>query len=647
MLSNFSVQYSFGSAAVAMVIMGTTYCTSTLDECKQGNQEAWVTGTLNGITFLGAVCGQLGGGAVGDMIGRSNAFLATMSLATVGNVLSAILPSGSADSVYVSITVCRFFTGLGLGGVYPLSATKAAEDDGSEDGKTVDPRGAAFAFFWQMPGIAGPWVLGLLTAHSPIDVEAKWRLLLGFGAVFTGLATLCLIMERRVLQAEREMVITASKMSDMRGSSANAAAPKSTVAGLDVTALATESPGSTDEGSDVGPNPNKPAGVGTNTAPGANTGRDSNNTTISSLTDSYIEDGGKKSFNDADGERPSVWGWVANPDDNASVSMMTTLKSEYASDPDFIAKFIVTGVCWFLFDIVVFGIQLFLPQIIHSITPHFDDISSPAAMQSTFGKAVGVQSLAIPATCLVVLALPYVSLAKIQSYGFFVLGCGCLLFMIGYASYGDNSPNTIFVMFCVLGFTMQCGVNVTTFVLPSAVFRKEVRSTCNGVAAALGKSGAFVGAYLFPLVMHSSKDWVVIVLGTCFAICILGSLLTCMYCSDHIINDYNEAKKTENLGSLQSNQPSFAENYPAPPLNLGLGQHGVVGDKKNVEMRGRLGSSSSKSIGAAAANGTTPFPSSIDENEIEDGKVKDRKAGVSAATAIVAPEPVANPMVNS
>eukprot|EP00606_Chrysophyceae_sp_TOSAG23-5_P000129 GSChrysophyteH2.ASY1.ANO1.1047.1 assembled CDS len=531
-LSNFSVQYSFGSAAVAMVIMGTTYCTSTLDECKQGIQEAWVTGTLNGITFLGAVCGQLGGGAVGDMIGRSNAFLATMSLATVGNVLSAILPSGSADSVYVSITVCRFFTGLGLGGVYPLSATKAAEDDGSEDGKTVDPRGAAFAFFWQMPGIAGPWMLGILTAHSPIGVEAKWRLLLGFGAVFTGLATLCLFMERRVLQAEREMVITASKMSDMRGS-------------------------------------------------------------------------------------------------------------------NFIAKFIVTGVCWFLFDIVVFGIQLFLPQIIHSITPHFDDISSPAAMQSTFGKAVGVQSLAIPATCLVVLALPYVSLAKIQSYGFFVLGCGCLLFMVGYASYGDSSPNTIFVMFCILGFTMQCGVNVTTFVLPSAVFRKEVRSTCNGVAAALGKSGAFVGAYLFPLVMRSSKDWVIIVLGTCFAICILGSLLTCVYCSDHIINDYNEAKKTENLGSLQSNQSSFAENYPAPPLNLGRDQNGIVGDKKNVEMRGRLGSSSSKSIGAAAANGTTPFSSSIDENEIEDGKVKDRKAGVSAATAIVAPETVANPMVNS
>ena len=36
-------------------------------------------------------------------------------------------------------------------GIYPLSATKAAEDGGN-GGQTVDITAAAFAFFWQVPG---------------------------------------------------------------------------------------------------------------------------------------------------------------------------------------------------------------------------------------------------------------------------------------------------------------------------------------------------------------------------------------------------------------------------------------------------------------------------------------------------------------
>jgi hypothetical protein len=41
---------------------------------------------------------------------------------------SAVLPRGSPQNVYITIIIFRFLLGAGLGGVYPLSAAKAVED---------------------------------------------------------------------------------------------------------------------------------------------------------------------------------------------------------------------------------------------------------------------------------------------------------------------------------------------------------------------------------------------------------------------------------------------------------------------------------------------------------------------------------------
>jgi PHS family inorganic phosphate transporter-like MFS transporter len=89
-------------------------------------------------------------GYAGDILGRNTAMALTLSLVSVGALMSAVAPWGSASSVYAIIIVARFILGVGAGGVYPLSATKAAEDSGSDGG--VSMHGAAWAFFWQQPG---------------------------------------------------------------------------------------------------------------------------------------------------------------------------------------------------------------------------------------------------------------------------------------------------------------------------------------------------------------------------------------------------------------------------------------------------------------------------------------------------------------
>jgi hypothetical protein len=50
----------------------------------------------------------------------------------------------------------------------------------------------------------------------------------------------------------------------------------------------------------------------------------------------------------------------------------------------------------------------------------------------------------------------------------------------------------------------EFGPNTTTFIYPAEVFPVEVRTTGHGLAAAAGKIGAFVGAFLFPVMLASS-----------------------------------------------------------------------------------------------------------------------------------------------
>lgn len=523
-LSNFSIQYSFGTAAVVMVIMSTTYCTATPAECMKGIQAHGVVGTNNAVCLFGAIIGQLCMGAIADVFGRNNTFLGTLTLATIGNIFSAILPSGSAMSVYTIMIICRFFVGVGLGGVYPLSATKAAEDDGSEDGTMVDPRQGARAFFWQMPGIMGPYLMAMmiLSGSDQMTVDGKFRLLNGFGAVFTGGAAFCIYMENREIAIEKGLLLTEDRLKNIQKGAMSAAlnANKSRASGVggleagEYNVGALDSPGSTTD-EDGGDKQQIDANKSVKSI-----------ASVSSLTDSFAYEGKHMSFNHREG-RPSEFGWTGTPSSSCkSSTFLETLQSEYRTDKQLVAKIMSSGMTWFCFDVVVYGIGLFLPEILESIVGHTDDVSSPASVLKTAKKALIVQCLGIPATGLIILLLPYTNLRSLQVYGFILLGIACMVFMLCFSLLDGKSPNILFACFCFLGFCMQCGVNVTTYTLPAALFRKDVRATMNGVAAAMGKVGAVIGAYLFPVIRANVTNWFTVVLIICAMICFIGAWLT-------------------------------------------------------------------------------------------------------------------------
>jgi nitrate/nitrite transporter NarK len=56
-------------------------------------------------------------------------------------------------------------------------------------------------------------------------------------------------------------------------------------------------------------------------------------------------------------------------------------------------------------------------------------------------------------------------------------------------------------IYAISYFFTEFGPNVTTFVYPAEIFPVMVRSSAHGIAAALGKIGAFIGAFAFPYLL--------------------------------------------------------------------------------------------------------------------------------------------------
>jgi MFS transporter, PHS family, inorganic phosphate transporter len=75
-------------------------------------------------------------------------------------------------------------------------------------------------------------------------------------------------------------------------------------------------------------------------------------------------------------------------------------------------------------------------------------------------------------------------------------------------------------------FFTEFGPNVTTFVYPAEIFPVTVRTTAHGFAAGMGKFGAFIGAFIFPLMLSSAAFKLSGAMGVASAICAAGFLLT-------------------------------------------------------------------------------------------------------------------------
>ena len=149
-LSNFTIQYNLTSASIALPFMQAHPAFAP---------PGWVAYVLLGAAFIGAVLGMVVMGYLGDLLGRRRAMVLTLAFQAGGALGGALLTWGSAERIYTVFAACRLVLGIGVGGMYPLSASHSAE--GSSTAEDPATR-VGWAFFWQTPGAMAPYAVALL-----------------------------------------------------------------------------------------------------------------------------------------------------------------------------------------------------------------------------------------------------------------------------------------------------------------------------------------------------------------------------------------------------------------------------------------------------------------------------------------------------
>jgi PHS family inorganic phosphate transporter-like MFS transporter len=154
-----------------------------------------------------------------------------------------------------------------------------------------------------------------------------------------------------------------------------------------------------------------------------------------------------------------------------------------------------TAGCWFLLDYAYYGNTISTPQIIALISPHASQMTTIAIQLAIFVVA------AVPGYVLAIATMDRIGHRRLQLVGFNLMGA-CFA-VIGLVPGMTTAVVPFLLVYGISYFFTEFGPNVTTFVLPGELFPTRVRATGHGISAGIGKLGAFIGVFLFPVLQHS------------------------------------------------------------------------------------------------------------------------------------------------
>jgi MFS transporter, PHS family, inorganic phosphate transporter len=175
-----------------------------------------------------------------------------------------------------------------------------------------------------------------------------------------------------------------------------------------------------------------------------------------------------------------------------------------------------TAGCWFLLDYAYYGNTISTPQIIALITPHASQTATIAIQLAIFAIA------AVPGYVLAIARMDRFGHRRLQLAGFIMMGA-CFA-VIGLVPGMTTAVVPFLLAYGISYFFTEFGPNVTTFVLPGELFPTRIRATGHGISAGIGKLGAFIGVFLFPVLQQSLglRGTLLLTAG----ISVLGALLT-------------------------------------------------------------------------------------------------------------------------
>ena len=198
---------------------------------------------------------------------------------------------------------------------------------------------------------------------------------------------------------------------------------------------------------------------------------------------------------------------------------------------------ILASVPWFLQDLATYGIGIFTPVIVATTlgssagVDDVDDHTVSAVVHSSLLGAEGavfIDLFLLIGVAAAVLFVDKLGSIRMQVWGF--LGCGVGLGIAAFSQvFPDGSGRTVLVFlgFMLFQFATNAGPNSQTYLISGEVFPTALRGSGSGFAAACGKFGAVLTAFLFPMLLAKwgQTPILLVLIGTS----ILGALITLRY----------------------------------------------------------------------------------------------------------------------
>lgn len=153
-----------------------------------------------------------------------------------------------------------------------------------------------------------------------------------------------------------------------------------------------------------------------------------------------------------------------------------------------------TAGAWFLMDVALYGNGVSNVMILKSLSPH------QSLLSHTLLSAFIFMLFAVPGYFLAAKYIDKIGRRNLQFLGFAAISVAYLC--IGLMP-SITANTALFVLVYGLSyFFINFGPNTTTFLIPSEIYPTTIRAKAHGISAAVGKVGAFVGAFILPFVLH-------------------------------------------------------------------------------------------------------------------------------------------------
>lgn len=162
------------------------------------------------------------------------------------------------------------------------------------------------------------------------------------------------------------------------------------------------------------------------------------------------------------------------------------------SNPKYLLLILGTGGAWFLNDYAFYGNAISTPEILKLLAPTSSSMTVSAWALIIFAL------FAIPGYLASIFFMDAVGHRRLQWVGFAVMAVAFAVMALVPGITHEVVP--FLLVYGISFFFIEFGPNCTTFVMPSEVFPTSIRATGHGMAAGIGKFGAFVGTFVFPFI---------------------------------------------------------------------------------------------------------------------------------------------------